>query len=412
MQKPNFQKGSFRLQRIIVTADFVDWRIDKFLASQLPTVSRMKIQKKIKMGLIIKNDKIVDIIAEKVQLGDLCIVRVNKIQQKKNKGENITPVNLKLDIVYEDRFLMVINKPTALTVHPGAGIDSSTLAHALRFHCGKNLANLDSDRPGIVHRLDRDTTGLMLIAKSDQVHGMLAAMIKARQVKREYKTVCYGNMKPLHGTINLPIARNEETRKTMQVNPEIGKPSVTHYQTLEVLKKNLASLLHCKLETGRTHQIRVHLSHLGCPIVGDKTYCKKKTIPMNRQALHAFYLAFEHPVSKKAMKFEKDMPKDMRHLLDLLESKYHKMQEMKKKLQTKKFQDSNFTKRRVKGFFDKKHNFMHGRNFDNHNLDIKINRFADKNISESSCRTIHSQTPQNPAFGEHISVDHSDDQSN
>lgn len=298
--------------QFIVDEEFHDWRIDLFLAHHIPTISRVNLQKKIKNGDVKKNNTIINKAAEKIEENDVCEIILN------NEGEidiNLKPNDLDLNIVYEDEHLLIINKSPAMTVHPGVGTDNTTMVHGLLFHCRKNLANIHTDRPGIVHRLDRDTSGLIIVAKTNESHLKLSAMIKDRQVTRKYKAICYGMIKPLHGTIDLPVARCQNNPQIMQINMN-GKNAVTHYKTLEIFHKGFASLLECQLETGRTHQIRLHLAHQKHGIIGDKVYGKQRNILMKRQALHAFSLQFIHPILHQEMNFSIELPPDMQQLIE------------------------------------------------------------------------------------------------
>lgn len=220
---------------------------------------------------------------------------------------DVTAENIPLDIVYEDDDLLVVNKPKGMVVHPAAGNYSGTLVNALMYHCRDNLSGINGVmRPGILHRIDKDTSGLLLVAKNDAAHVCLAEQIKEHSLTREYETVVYGNVKTDKGTVDAPIGRHPVKRKQMAVN-ETGKSAVTHYEVIERL--NGFTHLKCRLETGRTHQIRVHLSFIGHAVAGDTVYGPKKVITeLNGQCLHARRIGFIHPRSREYMEFSSDLP--------------------------------------------------------------------------------------------------------
>lgn len=298
--------------QFVVDEEFDDWRIDRFLSHHMPTISRVNLQKKIKNGDVKKNNEIVNKSSEAVEENDICEII---LREEAEINRNLQANDLSLDIFYEDAHLLILNKPPAMTVHPGVGTDNTTMVHGLLFHCHKKLANLHTDRPGILHRLDRDTSGLIIVAKTDETHFKLSAMMKERQISRRYKAICYGIIKPLHGTIDLPIGRCQNNPQVMQINMN-GKAAVTHYKTLEILQNGFASLLECQLETGRTHQIRLHLAHQKHGVIGDKVYGRQYNVLMKRQALHAFSLQFMHPILEKEMHFTIELPPDMERLLE------------------------------------------------------------------------------------------------
>ncbi len=215
--------------------------------------------------------------------------------------------NIPLQIVYEDEHLLVVNKPKGMVVHPAAGNLSGTLVNALMYHCGNSLSGINGVmRPGIVHRIDKNTSGLLMVAKNDASHNFLAEQIKAHSFKREYEAVVYGGFKADSGTVDAPIFRHPTKRKQMAV-VNGGREAVTHYQVLEQL--NGFSHLRLRLETGRTHQIRVHMAYIGHPVAGDEVYGPKKVIAsLGGQCLHAKKLGFIHPVTREYMEFESDLP--------------------------------------------------------------------------------------------------------
>lgn len=234
--------------------------------------------------------------------------------------------NIALHVVYEDADLIVVDKPAGMVVHPAAGNADGTLVNALLHHCAGQLSGIGGvARPGIVHRIDKDTSGLLVAAKTDKAHEGLSRQFKDHSIERLYAAVAAGRLIPPSGTVSQWIGRSDSDRKKMAVQPEgRGKHAVTHYRTLEHLRE--ASLVECKLETGRTHQVRVHMAHLGHPLIGDPVYSKSKkhfksileTIGFKRQALHARTLGFIHPVSSNALSFESQIPADMQELLSQL----------------------------------------------------------------------------------------------
>ena len=221
--------------------------------------------------------------------------------------------DIPLDIVYEDEYLLVVNKPQGMVVHPAAGNDDGTLVNALLKHCGSSLSGINGViRPGIVHRIDKDTSGLLIVAKTNEAHLGLAEQIKEHSFLRVYNGICRGHFKEPEGTVSLPIGRDPKDRKKMAVTLKNSKPAVTHYRV--VAEANGHSLLALVLETGRTHQIRVHLKYLGCPLIGDYLYNPDKEL-IDRQALHAHKISFTHPITGERMEFTAPMPADMQHVL-------------------------------------------------------------------------------------------------
>ena len=246
-------------------------RLDKYISTNLQQFSRSKITQLIKSSNVRVNNKIVDP-DYKITLGDIITLKA-KISEKLNiAGENI-----KLNIVYEDKDLIVINKPTGIVMHPGAGNKTGTIVNALIEHCGEDLKFVgDSQRPGIVHRIDKDTSGLVVVAKNDFTHKHLSDQFAAHSIDRVYIAICWNVLSPPNGKIKTLLTRSNKNRTKMMSSINKGKTAVTHYKTLEILRGkknvNLATVLECRLETGRTHQIRVHLSEKGNPLIGDKTY--------------------------------------------------------------------------------------------------------------------------------------------
>lgn len=277
-------------------------RIDKYLSEQISDRSRSFISSLIKDGNVLVNNKVV---SKSYVLKDNDVVRANVPEAVEYVAE---AENIPLDVVYEDSDLIVVNKPKGMVVHPAAGNYSGTLVNALMFHCKGQLSGINGVlRPGIVHRIDKNTSGLLVVAKNDVAHNSLAAQLKEHSVKREYRAVAYGRFKELEGRVDLPIGRDQNDRKKMTVTYKNSKNAITNYRVLEEL--NGYSYISCILETGRTHQIRVHMSHLGHPLAGDDVYGPKKVITsLDGQCLHAKTLGFIHPASGDYMEFDSELP--------------------------------------------------------------------------------------------------------
>ena len=286
-----------------VDNELSDIRIDKYLIDILNT-SRSKIQKLIESENILVNDKLVKN-SYIVRVDD--VIKVNEIVE----NTDILPENIPLDIIYEDDYLLVVNKPSGMVVHPALGHYSGTLVNALMYHT--NLSNNDI-RPGIVHRIDKDTSGLLLVAKNDDVHLYLSEELGKRKVSRKYIALVYGVINNDTGTIDAPIGRSPFDRKKMMVTDVNSKDAITHFKVLERFKD--ATLIECTLETGRTHQIRVHMNYIGYPIVNDPVYGKRKTINDFGQMLHAKTIGFVHPVTNNYMEFSCDAPKEFYDILN------------------------------------------------------------------------------------------------
>ena len=293
-------------------------RLDRWLATQLTDISRSRIQKLIAEGQVTVNGKTCN--SKKISLVNRDRIEVTIPTPQKL---DLQPENIPLDILYEDEHLIIINKPPDLVVHPAPGHPSGTLVNALLHHC-QNLAGIGGvERPGIVHRLDKDTTGAIVVAKSDRAHHHLQAQIKAKTARREYWGVVCGCPKLESGMINLPIGRHKRDRKKMAVIPveQGGRKAITHWTILERLGNY--TLMQFLLETGRTHQIRVHCSHTGHPIVGDLLYGSGGSVRINLsgQALHARKLTIEHPVSGKIIEAIAPLPEEFTKLLRVLREK-------------------------------------------------------------------------------------------
>ena len=283
-------------------------RVDKYLIDKLD-MSRSKIQKMIDNGNILVNDKVVKS-SYVLKVNDVISVDVNY-----DEKIDIVPENIDLDIVYEDEYLLVVNKPSGMVVHPAPGNYSKTLVNALMYHCNKNLSTVNGNiRPGIVHRIDADTSGLLLVAKNDEVHNNLAKQIENKSVKREYIALVHGIINEDSATIDAPIGRDKNNRKKMAVTADNSKNAITHIYVLERLKN--ATLIKCVLETGRTHQIRVHMNYIDHPIVNDPVYGRRKQENTSfGQMLHAKTIGFIHPVTGEYLEFSKDAPKEFYDIL-------------------------------------------------------------------------------------------------
>ncbi len=307
----------------LVSDDDAKQRLDQYLSQQPDLrLSRSRVQDLIKQGHVKVNQQAVKA-KYSLKCGDEISIFVPGPVALDIQAEAIP-----LDIVYEDESLLVINKPAGMVVHPGAGNYEHTLVNALLAHC-KDLSGIGGvQRPGIVHRLDKDTSGLLIVAKNDAAHQGLTRQLSRREVSRQYYAIVGGTFTYSSGTVDLPIGRHVTHRQKMSVDTRQGKPAVTHYQVEE--RFNNSTLLLVKLDTGRTHQIRVHMAHLRHPILGDRTYgrwskisVKDKTgtrreINVFRQALHAAKLSFIHPESNRELYFEAPVPQDMRQLLEAL----------------------------------------------------------------------------------------------
>ncbi len=294
---------------ISITADKSGIRIDKYI--NIDGISRAMVQTLIEEEKITVNGKPVKN-NYKVKENDLIVVTLDDPKEADIEAENIP-----LDIVYEDDSLLVINKPQGMVVHPAPGNYTGTLVNALMYHCKGNLSGINGVlRPGIVHRIDKDTSGLLLVAKTDEAHASLSKQIQNKTVKREYICVTEGLVKPKRGIIDAPIGRHHLNRLKMAVTPTNSKNAVTHYEVMEYFTN--ASLVKCVLETGRTHQIRVHMQYIGHAVMGDPLYLKKNSHNLPGQALHARCIGFIHPKTKEYMEFSAEEPPVFKELVDKL----------------------------------------------------------------------------------------------
>ena len=282
-----------------LTAEESGQRLDKYLAEEMADLSRSRIKELVQAGEVLVNGK-KSKVSYKVQKGDLIQVTVLPLEPLALEAENIP-----LDIVYEDEDVIVVNKPQGMVVHPAAGHPSHTLVNALLYHTRDLADSPEGFRPGIVHRIDKDTSGLLMVAKNAAARESLEKQLAAKSNKRQYLAIVHGNFAEEEGTIDAPIGRNPKDRKQMAV-VEKGKSAVTHFKVLEQYQGY--SLVECQLETGRTHQIRVHMAYIGHPLAGDPLYGPRKTLPGHGQFLHAKTLGFEQPRTGEWLEFSVQPP--------------------------------------------------------------------------------------------------------
>lgn len=319
----------------MVTSEQAGWRLDRFLAAALSDISRSRLQQLIGSGAVTHTRKTIRDGNFRVKPGEAYTVDVPPPAPAVPQGQNIP-----LQIVYEDRDLIVIEKPAGLVVHPAAGNPDGTLVNALIAHCGTSLTGVGGvARPGIVHRLDKDTSGLLVAAKNERAMASLAKQFANHTIERAYHAVVWGAPRAGEGRVEGLIGRNPFDRKRMAVLRGGGKEARTRYRQIETFgdpERPFASLIECRLETGRTHQIRVHLTHIGHPLIGDLSYGKSRRAPrakspaqevafaaaanFPRQALHAYILGFQHPTLHKTMRFESPWPADLSGLISALRS--------------------------------------------------------------------------------------------
>ena len=298
--------------KILVTSEYENERVDKVIASEADTLSRSFVQKIIKDKEVTVDGKVVKA-GYKVSEGEEILFFVpEKIEPE------ILAQDIPLDILYEDQDVLIVNKPKGMVVHPAAGHYSDTLVNAVMYHCKGNLSGINGIlRPGIVHRIDMDTTGALVVCKNDLSHQCLSEQLKEHSTTRRYRAIVHGELKEMEGTVDAPIGRDPNNRKKMCINSTNGKRAVTHYKVLKQMKGY--TYIECQLETGRTHQIRVHMTSIGHPLIGDEVYgnrsCKFK---LQGQTLHAMVLGFVHPSTKEYVEFEAPLPEYFQHLLDVL----------------------------------------------------------------------------------------------
>ena len=296
--------------KIEVNSD-IEQRIDTYLLNEL-NISRSKIQKMIKENYILVND---NEIKNSYILKNGDIITINEYKDEEMKA---VPVKMDLDIVYEDDDVIVVNKQNGLVVHPAPGNYDNTLVNGLLYH-SKNLSTINGEfRPGIVHRIDAYTTGLLMVAKNDKAHEFLAKQLEEKTTVRKYVALVWGKINSDTGTIDAPIGRDLNDRKKMAIN-EDGKKAITHFKVLE--RYDDFSLIELKLETGRTHQIRVHMNYIGHPVINDNVYGKRKIIDDSGQCLHAKVLGFVHPKTNKYMEFDSELPECLLNIYNKLKNK-------------------------------------------------------------------------------------------
>jgi 23S rRNA pseudouridine1911/1915/1917 synthase len=304
-----------------VAPDAAGWRLDRALAAAVPTLSRERLKALISSGRVLGPQGQVRDPAAKAIPGGAYEVSVPEAAAAHNEAQDIA-----LTIVHEDEHLLIVDKPAGMVVHPAAGNFDGTLVNALLHHCAGRLSGIGGvARPGIVHRIDKDTSGLLVVAKTDVAHEGLAAQFARHSIDRRYLAIASGVPNPPSGTVDAPLARSSANRQKMAIVEEgRGKRAVTHYRLLRPLFE--AALVECRLETGRTHQVRVHMTSLGHPLIGDPAYGRTRTahrellkkLGFARQALHAAELGFVHPVTKANLSFKSDAPSDMQELLSAL----------------------------------------------------------------------------------------------
>jgi|TARA_B110000444_G_scaffold259042_1_gene301618 23S rRNA pseudouridine1911/1915/1917 synthase len=326
---------SYNSTKFLITDLDEGERLDIILVKLLSNLSRSNLKKIIEKKQVKINGTIIESPSKKLKKDD-CI-EINLISKDETK---ILPTKIKLNIVHEDKDILVLNKAAGMVVHPGAGNYQNTLVNALIYKYKKKLSTINGNtRPGIVHRIDKETSGLLVVAKNNNAHNNLGQQFSDHTINRTYHALVWGVLRPLNGRIETSIGRSRKNRKLMSVTEMSGKKAITNYTTLKVFEiKDIPriSLIECKLETGRTHQIRVHMAYKGCSLLGDQQYGKKnlkfkkinkefenKLKILNRQALHAKSLGFIHPKTKKIVNFDSKLPQDFKKILDLLNKLSH-----------------------------------------------------------------------------------------
>jgi 23S rRNA pseudouridine1911/1915/1917 synthase len=326
-------ENSLDRREVVADDGHAGWRLDRFLAAILPDFSRSRLQQLLEVGAVFSGERTIKDANHRVKPGESYVVTVPPATPAIPQGQDIP-----LDVVYEDKDLIVIIKPAGLVVHPAAGNPDGTLVNALIAHCGAKMLSIGGEaRPGIVHRLDKDTSGLLVAAKTERAMASLAKQFANHTIERAYNAVVWGAPREASGKIESQIGRSPFDRKRMSVLRSGGKRAATNYKLLEKFgpaERPFASLIECRLETGRTHQIRVHLTHLGHPLIGDPQYGRARVAPRGRteaeiaafaaaadfprQALHAFVLGFQHPSLHKTLRFEAPWPADFAELVSAL----------------------------------------------------------------------------------------------
>ena len=326
---------SHNINKFSIKEEDSENRLDIILAKLIPDLTRSNLKKIIELKQVKVNNFVEKSPSKKLKTDD--VVEINLIPTEEIK---ILPTKIKLDIVHEDNDVLIVNKPAGMVVHPGAGNYKKTLVNALIYKYKNELSNINGiTRPGIVHRIDKETSGLLVVAKNNKAHSNLGKQFSDHTIQRTYQALAWGVLRPLSGRIETLIGRSRKNRQLMSVTEITGKKSITNYKTLKIFNiKDIPkiSFLECRLETGRTHQIRVHMAYKGNPLLGDQQYGKKnlkfkkinedfedKIKVLNRQALHAKNLGFIHPTSKELIIFESKLPKDFKKILDLLNKLSH-----------------------------------------------------------------------------------------
>lgn len=302
--------------RFQITEEYEGERLDKGLSLLIESLSRSFVSKLIKENKVFVNGNPAKS-SYQLKFDDEVVFELPPSQEPDIVAEDIP-----LDVLYEDKDVIVVNKPKGMVVHPAAGHYSGTLVNALMYHCGQDLSGINGVmRPGIVHRIDMDTTGSLIVCKNDKAHNYIAQQLKEHSISRRYHAICYGVLKEDEGTINKPIGRHSIERKKMAVDERNGKVAITHYKVLERFKDY--TYVECKLETGRTHQIRVHMASIGHPLVGDEVYAGSRKAPFRTQGqiLHAKTLGFVHPETEKFVETEAPLPEYFEGILNRLRNK-------------------------------------------------------------------------------------------
>lgn len=312
--------GGVSIINVAIAEAASGWRLDRALAYAVPTLSRERLKALISSGCLVAKDGIAVRDPAKKALGG----QVFELSIPAPTPAHNVPQAIALDVVFEDDHLLVVDKQAGLVVHPAAGNPDGTLVNALLHHCAGRLSGIGGvARPGIVHRIDKDTSGLMVVAKTDRAHEALAKQFALHSIDRRYRAIVAGQPQPPAGSVNAPLARSPANRKKVAVVAS-GKRAVTHYRTILPLRE--ASLVECRLETGRTHQVRVHMTSIGNPLLGDPVYGRTKPahrsllemLGFKRQALHAAHLGFIHPITSTGLAFESELPADMQELFTSL----------------------------------------------------------------------------------------------
>jgi 23S rRNA pseudouridine1911/1915/1917 synthase len=313
--------GGYSEVEIALDASHAGWRLDRALAASIPSLSRERLKVLTKSGALTSDGKAVRDPATKVKGDERFILAIPDPEPAHNE-----PQEIPLPIIYEDEHLLVVDKPAGLVVHPAAGNRDGTLVNALLHHCSGSLSGIGGvARPGIVHRIDKDTSGLLVIAKHDKAHEGLAKQFASHSIDRRYLAIISGVPRQAEGIVDAPLARSPKNRKKIAiVSAGKGKRAVTHWKRLQLLSD--AALVECRLETGRTHQVRVHMASIGHPLVGDPVYGRGKSahrkllnqLDFKRQALHAAHLGFIHPITKGRLSFDSALPSDMQELFTAL----------------------------------------------------------------------------------------------